>query len=217
MAAQNAIAQTLLEHYGQTFAEELDIDVARNSPKDIFQLLTATVLFSARIQADIAIQTAKALSDRGWVIPEKLADSSWDQRVEVLDKAGYTRYRERMASMLGDIAQQILEQYEGDLRRIRQESYWKPDRERERLKEIKGIGDTGADIFMREVQVAWDEMFPFIDERSQMAAEHLNLPTDIQDLLSLVDKADWPRLVAALVRVELNDDYDRVLELAKQA
>ena len=63
---QQAIAQTLLQQYGQTFADELNIDIAKNAPAPLFQLLCGTILFSARINSTIAINSMNALRDRGW-------------------------------------------------------------------------------------------------------------------------------------------------------
>jgi hypothetical protein len=46
------------------------------------------------------------------------------------------------------------------------------------LKEFKGLGDVGVDIFFREVQVAWQELRPFADRRTLDAAGRLGLPKD---------------------------------------
>jgi hypothetical protein len=214
MAARTDIARTLLEHHGRTFAEELRIDVAKGTPSPLFRLLCAATLMSARIGSGIAVEAAHSLAKRGWRSPKKLAESTWEQRVEALNEAGYTRYQERTATMLGDLNDRLVECYGGDLRRLREEAGRDAGAERRLLKQFKGLGDVGIDIFFREVQVAWDELFPFADQRALDAAGRLKLPKDPGKLVDLVGEKSYPRLVAALVRVELDDDYDTVLAAA---
>jgi hypothetical protein len=183
----------------------------------LFRLLCASALMSARISASIATEAARNLGKRGWRTPKKLADSTWEQRVDALNDAGYTRYQERTATMLGDLAEHLLDRWNGDLRRLRDEAERDPRRERRLLKEFKGIGDVGVDIFFREAQVGWDELFPFADRRALDAAARLKLGKDSKALVRLAGRNDFPRLTAALVRVELADDYDAVRSAAKGA
>ncbi len=75
--------------------------------------------------------------------------------------------------MLGDTAQFLLEKYDGDLRKLRAEAGRDPKIERKLLKECKGIGDTGVDIFFREAQSAWGELRPFADKKALKAAGKL--------------------------------------------
>jgi hypothetical protein len=208
--------QALLELHGQTYAEELGIDLADPSPSDLFQLLCAAVLYSARIDASIATEAFKNLKRRRWRSARSLAGSSWEDRVEALNDAGYTRYQERTATMLGDLSEHFLERWGGDLRKLREEAEGDPDRERKLLKEAKGLGDVGVDIFFREAQVAWDELMPFADGRALEAARRLKLAGEASALRKLADGTkDFARLVAALVRTELADDYDRVHTAAR--
>jgi len=86
--------------------------------------------------------------------------------------------------MLGDTAKMLLDKYQGDLRRLRAAAERDPGRERALLKECKGIGDVGADIFCREAQVAWNELFPFADRRALETAGRLGLEDDAARLAS---------------------------------
>jgi len=210
MAASRDTAAALLERHGRTFADELGIDVAKGTPSPLYRLLCASMLMSARIGSPIAVEAARNLVKRGWRTPQKLADSSWEQRVNALNEAGYARYQERTATMLGDLTEHLLERWRGDLRRLREAAERDPKTERRLLKEFKGLGDVGVDIFFREVQVAWDELRPFADRRALDAAGRLGLSKDASKLAELVGDEDYPRLVAALVRVELEDDYEAV-------
>jgi hypothetical protein len=211
---QRDTVRALLDRHGRTFAEELGIDVAKNTPSPLYRLLCAAMLMSARIASPIALEAARTLAKRGWRSPRKLAESTWEPRVKALNEAGYARYQERTATMLGDLTEHLLDRYGGDLRKLREKAERDPKVERRLLKEFKGLGDVGVDIFFREVQVAWDELAPFADRRALDAAGRLKLPKDARKLARLAGDEEYPRLVAALVRVELEDDYDAVRRAA---
>jgi endonuclease III len=198
--SKKAIVTALLDAHGRTYAAEIGIDPAKNTPSPLFRLLCASLLFSARISADIAVRASKALADQGWTTAQKLAESTWDERARTLNEAGYARYDERTATMLGETADLIVERYGGDLRKLRKEAGRDPDEERHLLKCCKGIGDVGVDIFFREVQGAWGELHPFLDKRARDSAQALGLGDDPRALARLVDKSDFPRLASALVR-----------------
>jgi len=170
MATQKDTARALLDQHGVTFADELGIDVAKGTPSALFRLLCAATLMSARIGSPIAVEAARNLAKRGWRSPSKLAESTWEQRVKALNEAGYTRYQERTATMLGDLTEHLLDRYGGDLRELREEAERDPKAERRLLKLRKDPGK----------------------------------------LAKLVGGNDYPRLVAALVRVALEDGYDAV-------
>jgi hypothetical protein len=214
---QEGIARVVLDAYGQTFAGELSIPVERNTPSALFRLLCAALLFSARIRAGAAANAARALADHGWTTPGKLAASTWEDRTRVLNGAGYARYDERTSTMLGETAALLLDEYAGDLRRLRKAAGHDPAAERRRLKAFKGIGDVGVDIFFREVQVAWDELYPFADRTALKAAERLGLPASARELADLVDTDDFTRLVAGLVRVHLAKAYSDIDAAARPA
>ena len=211
---RRALARALLRRYGQTFAEELGIPVENNTPAPLFQLLVSSLLFSARIASDNAARAARALIEAGLTTPRKMAEATWQERVDVITWHGYKRYDERTSTMLGDTASMILDKYRGDLRRLREQAQRDVDREKQLLMEFKGIGSVGADIFLREVQVAWDEVRPYADARVLEAARKLELGADAGQLAKLVSREDFAKLAAALVRVDLADAYDEIRKAA---
>lgn len=200
----------LLDRHGRTYCDELGIDIAANTPSPLFRWLTACVLFSAPIQAAQSVKAAKALADAGWRTAEKMAAATWEQRVRVLNENGYARFDEKTSAMLDDLSAFLLDRHGGDLRRLRDAAERDPARERTLLKEVKGLGDAGVDIFFREAQAAWPELRPFADKLALRAAATLGLAKDAAGLARLADEADFPRLVAALVRVELAGAHDDV-------
>ena len=88
----------------------------------------------------------------------------------------------------------LLDRYQGDLRKLREAAGRDPQEERRLLEEFKGIGDVGADIFMREVQLVWDELYPFADRRGLSAAARLGLGDDAQALSALRRSSRFPAL-----------------------
>src|SRR5439155_646964 len=78
--------------------------------------LCASLLYSARISAELARRAARALIEEGWTSPQKKAGASGADRAQVLNRAGYARYDERTSTMLADTAELLLREYKGDLR-----------------------------------------------------------------------------------------------------
>jgi endonuclease III len=211
---ERAIAQAVLARYPKSYAEELRIDVARNTPAPLFQWLIASLLFSTRIAAGQAQSAARALFDKGWRTPKKMAEVTWAERVKVLNRSGYARYDESTSRYIADTTGLLLDHYGGDLRKLREAAGRAPERERQLLKQFKGIGDVGADIFCREAQIAWDELYPFADRKALDTARRLGLPTSAGGLARLVDRHDLPRLLAGLVHVGLAGEADVIREQA---
>ena len=211
------VVAVLLERHGRTYAEELGITLARGTPSPLFRWLCAATLLSARINAGLSVRAARELARRGWTTAGRMAGTSWKARVEALHRGGYGRYQERTATMLGDSSAMLRRRYGGDLRRLREAANRDPTRERDLLKQFKGIGEVGTDIFCREAQAVWEELYPFADRRALKVAGRLGLGGDAQALARHVDRAEFPRLVAALVRADLARDVDGVRAAARRA
>jgi endonuclease III len=210
-ADPHRIVEVLLRRYGETYAEALSIDLARGTPSAFFQWLCASLLFSARIRADAALEAAQALFREGLTTAEKMDSATWEERVRILNRAGYARYDESTSRMLGETSRMILDHYRGDLRNLREAARRDPQEERRLLKQCKGIGDVGTDIFMREVQLVWDELYPFADRRALSAAAKLGLGDKAQTVARWVEASEFPRLVAALVRTDLGKHHKEIL------
>jgi hypothetical protein len=204
------VVARLLDRAGRTYCDELGIDIASGSPSALFRLLCASILFSARIRATVAARAAAALADRGWTTAETIAAATWEARTEALNRAGYARYDESTSRYLGATAELLLREYGGDLRVLRERAREDPSEERRLLKQCKGLGDVGVDIFFREAQAVWEELYPFADAKARAAAARLGLGDDPEDLARLVRPEEFPRLIAALVRTALAKDFDAV-------
>jgi len=199
----------LLAMHGRTYCDELAINIARNTPSVLFRWLCPTLLFSARINASVAIAAARAITRRGWTSARKMAASTWEERTHVLNAAGHARYLESTSAKLGEASALLLDRYGGDLRRLRERAGRDAEEEHRLIQEFKRIGPVGADIFCREIQIAWPELYLFADAIVD-TAERLKLGDTARKLSALVERDDFPRLVAALVRTHLAGDHDEV-------
>lgn len=209
------VVHVLLDRYGQTYADQAGIRLA-NQPAPLFQLLCLSLLLSARIGAGIGVSAARALTDAGWTAPEAMAGSTWQARVQTLNTSGYARYDERTATMLGTTSTLLIERYQGDLRRLREEARHSASREVRLLQQFSGIGPVGSAIFAREVQIVWDELLPYADEKALSVAERLGLGSDPRSLYEQVpDATRFTSLVAALVRCGLSKGIDDVRRAAR--
>lgn len=192
--------KTLLSEAGRTYAEDAGITL-KDQPAALFKLLVLANLLSTRINADIAVAAARELFDAGGGTPRGMAKLSWQERVDALGRAHYVRYDESTATRLGDMSEQVMEDYGGDLRKLPQKAGRDAETARGLLQEFPGIGPVGADIFCREAQAVWLWLRPTFDPVALKGAERLGLPTDPKRLAELVDDRDLARLAAALVRV----------------
>ena len=204
----------LLREYGRTFADEAGITL-RDKPAPLYQLLVLTVLCSIRIRAETATTAARELFGAGWRTPGAMAASSWQDRVDALGRAHYIRYDESTATALGDGANLLLDRFDGDLRKLREQAAGDTRELCELLQVVPRVGPVGAGIFCREVQAVWPELRPFFDERSRTTASALGLPHTPRGLGELVPPKDLARLATALVRVGLSKGGAEAMRAAK--
>ncbi|WBB80779.1 hypothetical protein O7606_05150 [Micromonospora sp. WMMD882] len=202
MSDHRTLARVLLRRQPHTYADEAGIRLA-DRPAALYQLLVLATLLSTRIRAGVAVAAARELFAAGWTTPQRMEAADWQDRVDALGRGHYRRYDERTATLLGTGARLCLERWHGDLRRLRAAGAGDPDRLRRLLTAFPGIGPTGADIFLREVQAVWPDLRPFADRRALAGAHRLGLPPSARDLAALVAPADLGRLTSALVRVAL--------------
>ena len=189
--------EDLLAEHGRTYAEEVGITLA-DKPAPLFQLLVLTHLLSANLSAELGLRTARLLRRR-FRTAAALAGASDHERWEVLSEARYLR-KEQTARQLGEMATRLVDEYDGDLRRLRDRADGVPERVGELLQEFAGVGPLGADIFRREVQAVWPGLRPFLDEKAAGPARALGLPHTAAGLARRTGDDDLSRVGAALVR-----------------
>jgi hypothetical protein len=194
------VATAVLARYGTTFAEDAGIRLT-DEPAPLFRLLVLAQLLSARIGAGVAVATAGELFAAGWTTPARLRDAGRGGVVAALGRGGYRRYDERTATQLREMATLVLTRYEGDLRRLAAAAGEDAGRASDLVQEVKGIGPTGAAVFLREVQAVWPWVRPYLDDRAREGARRVGLPDDPAELAGLVDGDELARFAAGLVRI----------------
>jgi hypothetical protein len=200
----------LLSEAGPTYAAEAGIKLA-DKPAPLYRLLVLSVLLSTRIKAAIAVDAARELTAARLGTARAMADSAWQHRVDALGRAHYKRYDEQTATALGDGARLVLDEYGGDLRRLREAANGDFRSLAGHLRKVPRLGPAGADIFAREVQLVWPEYRPHLDGKALQGAEKLGLPAEPGRLAKLVPGDELAHFAAALVRVALERDLaDRV-------
>ncbi|BBX08118.1 endonuclease [Mycolicibacterium aichiense] len=203
-AEARRLIQRLRQHAGRTYAAEAGITL-RDTPMPLFQLLVLCMLASKPIDAGIAMQAARELFRAGLRTPRAVMAANRQTMIDAFARANYVRYDESSASRLTELATRVNDDYRNDLRTLARITKPEVKNAKQALKQFTGIGDTGSDIFLREVQDVWPWVRPFFDKRSLDSAEQLGLPRDPDKLAALTGRAIAP-LAAGLVRVSLDDD-----------
>jgi endonuclease III len=194
----------LLAGHPATYAEEAGIKLA-DKPGPLSQLLVLANLLSARISAGVAIAAARELFAAGYRSPAAMSEASWQDRVDALGRGHYRRYDERTATMLGGGAEQLIRDWHGDLRGLRDKAGGDAAGIADLLMDFPGIGPAGASVFLREVQETWPSVAPYVDDRVIRGARQAGLPDGREELAALLDGSGQPaRLAAALTRMSLN-------------
>jgi endonuclease III len=203
MAEHQQLVRRLLKVAGTTYASEAGVRI-NDKPMPLFQLLVLCMLASKPIDASIAMRAGHELFKAGLRTPKAVLASDRGTMIDAFGRAHYVRYDESSATRLTDIAQAVRDEYSSDLRELARRSEHDVRAATRLLKQFKGIGDTGADIFLREVQDVWSWARPYFDKRATAAAKKLGLPTDATELGRLAPRAN-ARLAAALIRSSLDD------------
>lgn len=203
MADHKNVVERLMSRAGDTYAEQAGITL-HDTPAPLFQLLALCMLASKPIGADVAVAASRELHKAGLRTPDAVLDAERQTMIDAFGRAHYARYDESSATRMTALAEHVKNRYAGDLRKLGEEADGDVDSAHKALQEFKGIGNTGADIFLREVQDVWTWVRPYFDERALATAGELGLPTDPGDLGALAPRR-VARLAAALVRVSLDD------------
>lgn len=194
----------LLDVAGTTYAAQARITLS-DKPMPLFQLLVLCMLASKPIDATIATAAARELFKAGLRTPKAVLASDRQTMIDAFGRAHYVRYDESSATRLTDMAERLRDDYSGDMRELADRSGHDVAAAKRMLKQFKGIGDTGADIYLREVQDVWTWVRPYFDDRATGTAKRFGLPAEPKKLGSLAPQAN-ARLGAALVRASLDAD-----------
>ncbi|WP_299836526.1 hypothetical protein [uncultured Jannaschia sp.] len=198
------IVDALIERQGRLYSAEMGANITHDTPQELFHWLVGAFMLSARIDASLAVASAKALRAAGLHKIDAILEAPDKRLIEVLTEGGYTRYREVTTGYLKETAAWAKECYDGDLRRLRDEA-GDADAILSALQGAKGLGPMGAGIFAREAQLVWDAFHPRADGPALDAAKDLGLPREAGKLSDLAGSRErFVRLMAALTRAAID-------------
>jgi hypothetical protein len=160
----------LLMRRGGRYASSLGIDLAAADAGERFKWFLAALLFGTRISAALAIRTWKAFATRGVLTPERILQTGWEGLVAILDAGGYVRYDYKTATKLLEVCTSLERDYSGNLDKLHDAAADAHDLQ-QRIKALgKGVGDTTADIFLRELRGIWVKADPPLSPLALSAA-----------------------------------------------
>ncbi|MGE5319692.1 MAG: hypothetical protein ACM3KD_05890 [Hyphomicrobiaceae bacterium] len=187
----------LVQSRGGRYASELGIDLAASDPGERFKWFLAALLYGTRISETLARHTWHEFATRGVLAPDRILATGWDGLVAILDAGGYVRYDYKTATKLLDVCAALERDYGGSLDALHEAASDQRDLE-ERLKALgKGIGDTTAGIFLRELRGIWIKAEPPLAPLALTAATALGYQR------SAIDDAE--RALARLRQVWADD------------
>lgn len=139
----NSTLDRLLEEYGEIPLKDVDTEKLPASEVVMAHILHALVS-SNRISHELSRSALETLLDSQYHDLKVLNETSWYERTEVLTKGGYARYRERMASFLGDLLTLMKHKY-GEFEvlphtRLKTQTLIRPSRERRGKDPPRGQG-----------------------------------------------------------------------------
>ena len=197
-----------LKRYGLLYSKELGIDVKKEPNK----WLLASVLFGGRISTTIAKKTFAVYDKEGLTSPEKIIETSHRKLVEIHGKGGYARYDGVTAEYIMGIARKLLDEYDGNVKKLDELSQNPNDLELH-LIDFRGIGSVTARIFLRELRGIWKNADPEPTIIEILAAKKLGILKSDENALEELKKYwhnnkvkgyDFRNFETALVRYGLD-------------
>ncbi|KAH8425440.1 uncharacterized protein LDX57_003193 [Aspergillus melleus] len=187
---QHPKVQKAIDQLGRTPLDGTSIakEPLTASAETVLAMVIDAMLKSRPISHDLSQRAINKLIEVGYHDIHKLGESSWEERTAVLRDGGYNRYREQGATNLGDLAHFVDERYDGDLNNLWEEAHHDRAKTRELIKEIKGLGDLGVELFFNNVQSVWPSIAPFVDTRSLKTADQVGLGTDLDAIYTELEK-----------------------------
>ena len=188
------ILRNAIEKLGVRYSDVFRIDL-RN---ETFKWFLLSVLFGARISKDIALKTYQMFEIYNVTTPERIIEEGWDSIVAILDSGEYTRYDFKTATKLLELSEKLKEK---DLNCIHRSAKNFEDLVRELKSLAKGIGDTTAGIFLREMVGVWEKARPYPSPLAKLAAKNLGIEDIEKFWKENLSYVDYAKFESALVEI----------------
>ena len=162
----------LLAGHGRLYSEQLGIRLDGLDRDQLFRWFLASLLFGARIFESVASRTYEAFVDHRLVTPALLAKAYFLELLQIMAEGGYVRYDNITSHKVQQAAAKLIAEYGGDLNNLHAAASGPRDLEA-RLQAFKGVGQTTAGIFLRELRGLWLKADPPLGGIALLAAGHL--------------------------------------------
>lgn len=146
------IAQQKRTHQERNIqAHKCGINLRSRREMSAFHWLMVAILLTKPIKEEVAVNVLKTLRRYDFDTPEDILRAGWQKIIRALNEANYTRYAESTATELIELSEQLIEEYDGHMRILIDRCTEAHDLYHA-IQRFKGIGPTGAQIFMREIE-----------------------------------------------------------------
>ncbi|OCF57926.1 hypothetical protein L486_03949 [Kwoniella mangroviensis CBS 10435] len=194
-----------------------------------FQILTSSLLLSKPLSHKLGIRTISTLLNPPFEFGkfDVLVKADEERIREGLWKAR-TQHKEKTSVQLLELAQGVRglngegeEDSLGGIKRaiegLGNDEEKAQKRVGDMLSTIKGIGPIGVSIFLRRIQLQWNEVYPYVDQRCLSAAKSIGLVDDkagAKEMAKLVkdDSKQLVKLLDTLIGLDLEKKLDDVVE-----
>jgi hypothetical protein len=111
-SVDKAKLDSIMDAYGVLPLQDTELGgPTQATPETILALVYLAMLTSARINHELAYKSLQCLIEAGYHDLNTLQKSTWKERTEVLTKGGYTKYREKTATALGELAEFVRQKH----------------------------------------------------------------------------------------------------------
>ncbi len=191
----------ILREHGKKYSEILGIKLKSGKESEFFKWFMASILFGARINETIVINTYKSFEKNSLLSFKNMRKAGWNRLVRVLDDGGYVRYDESTADDLIACMKLLEKKYRGKLTNVHTAAKDSKDLE-EMLQEFPGVGPTTTNIFLRDLRGIWKKADPKLGNLARMAAKQLKIK-DVKEFWgkNKVRGYDFANFETALMRL----------------
>ncbi|KAJ5740185.1 hypothetical protein N7493_000057 [Penicillium malachiteum] len=191
---------------GTLFDKQDYLDAA---PDTVLAMVLDVMVKSRPISHDLSRRALAHMIEEGYHHIDILSSTTWEERTKVLSEGGYNRYREQCATNLGTLANTVSKGYDGDLNNLLHAAHGDREKVRELMKEIKGVGDLGVELFFNDVQSIWPSIAPFLDSRSLNTADDMGIGRDLDAIYGALGREPegMTRLANGLSKVRLEKKH----------
>jgi hypothetical protein len=155
-----------------------------------FEELLCAVILSRPIPHRLGLRTIHTILNPPYEFRNPVAiKTAGPKRLREALDAAHAQHKDKTVGEIEGLVEVLMRNdWHNDLSRLRAQCKSGVESEREVLRRsIRGLGKTGLDMFYRRVQWQWDEVYPFVDARTQVALDKLGLPRRVEGIVKMIE------------------------------